>query len=365
MVSLTSMDVDVSVTVNGVAFDQPSQVHYTDEGEIPSCNLVFPAGSNSKYKVTKKDKVRVFIGLDGTPEYARFTGHLKDEGGMTDNVMTLIGSLNRGVDDKRFVTDYDNLDGLEIGQAVYTVFKSISELSWMTCYVEATSPARFVPTDFRFENGISKYDLIKKLTEMATDPTDPLSIGRYCTYQHGDNFHFRKIPDPASVTSPSVTLVYSEDLMDINPESTMRFAYNRSVVKGKDGVLGTFENDHRIAIDGLSEADIISSDDIPNAGSAYETARANVLSNMLKKAGADVMGHNLMYLMPNYSVVAISGAPYGLSDDYLLKSLTIDITEASFNVSGSLDIPVDLLSTNLSRLLQVSGTGSSGLALPP
>lgn len=364
MVSLTSMDVDGDVTVNGVTFDTPSQVHYTDEGEIPTCQLVFPAGSNAKYKISKKDTVRVFAGLDGLQAYPRFTGHLKTEGGMIDNQMELVGSLNRGVDDHRVVNDYDNLDGLEIGQAILTVFNSISELSWMTCKVEATNPIVTVPTDFRFENGISKYDLIKALRDMATNPNDPLDIGRYCTFQHGDIYYFRSIPKP-STTTASVTLTYSEDILDINPDSTMRFAYNKSVVNGDGDVTATFQNDHRIATDGLAELPIQTSSDILTNGTAYETARANVMSNLVKKAGAEAVSHLLLYLQPNVSVIDIASAPYGLSDSYMLKSLTVDITEASFDVSGSLDIPVDLLSTNLSRLLQVSGGSSSGLALNP
>ena len=35
------------------------------------------------------------------------------------------------IDDNIFITDTSNLDGMEIGQAIYTVFKQISELSWM------------------------------------------------------------------------------------------------------------------------------------------------------------------------------------------------------------------------------------------
>jgi len=362
MVSLTSMDVTIAVTVNGSAFETPSQVNFTDEGEIPTCSLVFPAGSSAKYGISKKDIVRIFIGLDGVPEYPRFTGHLKEEDGFISDRMELVASLNRGVDDNRFVDDYDNLDGMEIGQAIFTIFSEISELSWMTCHVEQTNPIVRVPTDFRFPNGISKYDLIRQLRDLATDPNDPLDLGRYTTFQHGDRFYFRKMPNPSSVT-PSVILTYSEDLLDIDPEATIRFAYNKSVVKGDDGVLATFQNDHRIATDGLAEAAIISNEDIKSNGDAYEIARANVMSKMVRKAGADAMSHLLLYQMPDVSVIQIVGAPHGLSDNYMLKSLMVDITEATVSISGSLDIPVDLLSTNLSRLLQVSGSGSNALAL--
>ena len=361
MVSLTGMDVETSVTVNGSSFDTPIQAHFTDDGEIPTMSLVFPAGSNVKHRVSKLDKVRVFVGLDGTPDYPRFTGHLKVEGGFIDNRMELIGSLNRGVDDHRVVNDYDNLDGLEIGQAILTVFNSISELAWMTCLVEQTDPLVHVPTDFRFENGISKYDLIKALRDLATDPSDPLDLGRYCTFQHGDIFYFRKIPKPSSTTA-SVTLTYSDDLIDLDPDSFVRFAYNKSVVKGKDDVEATFQNEHRIDVDGLAEMSIVSSNDILNNGQAYDLARSNVMSNLVKKSGAEAMSHLLIDLQPNVSVIDIASAPYGLSDSYMLRSLMIDITEGSFNVSGSLDIPVDLLGANLAKLLQVSGSGSSGLA---
>jgi len=359
---VSSRDVKVEVTVDGSGFDTPSQVHYSNDGEVPTCELIFPAGQNSRNKLTKKNKVRVFIGLDDIPDYPQFTGHQRDEDGFRSTQMTLVGSLNRAVEDKIFVTDYDNFDGLEIGAAIKTVFNRVSELSWMTCLVENTSPHVIVPSGLRFEEGISAYDLMKRFRQFATDPSDPLEFGRYTMFQHGDIFHFRRIPNPASVT-PWVSLAYADTLLDIDPEATIRFAFNKAKVRGKDGVEATFQNDHRLTTDGLAEADTIKNDDIANADQAHRIAYATVMSNITKQLGAEAMSHLLNEVMPNFSVVEITGAPFGLSDKYLIKNLNIDITEASFDVSVKLDVPVDILSNSLSQLLNVSGSGSGSLAL--
>lgn len=359
---VTSRDVKVEVTVNGSGFDTPSQTHYSNDGDIPTCNLVFPAGQNSRYKLTKKDIIRVFIGLDDIPDYPQFTGHQRDEDGFRSTEMMLVGSLNRAVEDKIFVTDYDNFDGLEIGAAIKTVFSRVSELSWMTSLVESTNPHVIVPSGLRFREGISKYDLMKRFRELATDPTDPLEIGRSTMFQHGDYFHFRKIPNPDNVT-PWVSLAYGDTLLDLDPESTIRFAFNKAKVIGKDGVEGIFQNDHRLTTDGLAEADTIKNDDILNANEAYELAVAKVMANITNQLGAEALSHLLNEVMPNFSPVEITGAPFGLSDKYLIRNLNMDITEASFDVNVKLDVPVDILSDALSQLLQVSGSGSSSLAL--
>jgi len=359
---LPSIDVEVSVTVNGSSFPNPSEIHYANDGEIPTCTLVFPPGATARYAIKKKDVVRVFVGLDRIPEFPLFTGHLKDEDGLVEDVMNLSGSLNRAVDDKIFIDDYSNLDNLEISQAIVTVFNQISELSYMFYRVEATNPAVYVPTDFRFEDGESKYGVITQLRDIAIDPQDALEIGRYCIFQHGDGFYFRRTPDPS--TAPvSAVLNYSDDVLTFDPETTMRFAYNKARVKGADGIVQTFENAHRIATDGLAEADTVVSDKIPNAGASYEYARQSVINNTVRKAGAEAASHQLLHLIPNFHVVEVVNAPFGFSDKYVLRSLQVDVTNNMFSVSGQLEIPVDVLSNKLSRLLQVRTDSSSGNAL--
>lgn len=358
----TSMNAKVEITVNGSGFDTPSEVSYSNQGEIPTCNLVFPAGLNSRYRILRSDIVRVFIGLDVVPEIPQFTGHLPEETGIVNTQMELVGSLNRAVNDKMFVTDYDNFDGQEIGVAINTVFNDVSELSWMTILNEITSPVVQVPDGLRFENGISKYDMMKQLRDLATDPLDPLLIKRYTFFQHGDIFHFRKIPKPAD-TSPWVQLAYGDTLLRGEPISSTRFSYNKARVLGKDNVIGEFQNDHRITVDSLSEANIITDTDIPNAGEAYEVARANVLANMVNQTGLEVSSHLLLEAIPNLTVIEVTGAPFGLSDKYLVRSIDINVAEGLFNVNAKVNVPVDVLSDSMSQLLNVSGSGSAALAL--
>lgn len=360
--AVTSRDAIIEVTVNGSGFDTPSEVAYSNDGEIPTCNLVFPAGMNSRYKILKRDVVRVFIGLDDVPNTPQFTGHLPEEGGTFDTMMELVGSLNRAMVDKRFVDDFDNFDGQEIATAIRTIFEDVSELGWMSALVEQTSPVVHVPKDLRFESGVSKFDLMKQFRELAVDPTDPLRLGRYTMFQHGDFLHFRKIPDPAT-TSAWVELAYGDTLLDFIPENTSRQSHNKARVLGKDGVLGEFQNDHRIAVDGLSEADIISDGDIPNAGEAHDVARATVLTDMINQTGLQVSSHLLLEAIPNFTVINVTGAPFGLSAKYLVRAIDITVTEGQFDASAKVNVPVDILSESLSQLLNVSGSGSAALAL--
>ena len=61
---MTTHTLKVKVTVNDVEFDGPSHFSFSMEGEIAEAILSFPGGSRSRYRITKKDLVKVFIGLD-------------------------------------------------------------------------------------------------------------------------------------------------------------------------------------------------------------------------------------------------------------------------------------------------------------
>lgn len=357
-----SKDAKVEVTVNGSGFDTPSETGFSNDGEIPTCRLVFPAGQNARYKILKSDIVRVYIGLDDTPDVPQFTGHLPEEMGTFDTMMELVGSLNRAFLDKRFVTQYDNFEGLEISTAIRKVFHEVSELSWMSILTEESSPIVQVPVDLLFEDGISKYDLMKQFRELAIDPSDPLRMGRYTLFQHGDFLHFRKIPNPTTA-SAWVDLAYGDTLLNFVPETNTRQTYNKARVKSKDGKIAEFQNDHRINVDSLSEADIINDDTIPNAGEGYEVARATVLDNMVNQAGLEVSSHLLLEAIPNLTVIEVSGAPFGLSAKYLIRTIDISVSEGQFDVSARVNVPTDILSESLSQLLNISGSGSAALAL--
>lgn len=349
----TSKLAKVEVTVNGSGFDTPSQVSLEETQDVPICDLVFPHGTHSRYRILKRDIVRVYIGLDDVPDIPQFTGHSSNEFGILSTQMSLRGSLNRALKDQRFVTDTDNLDGLEISTAIETVFSQVSELSWMNVLMEATSPTLTVPKDLRYEKGISKYGLMKQLRDLGVNPEDPLELGRYTLFQHGDSIHFRAIPNPTN-TNPWVELAYGDSLLDFMPEATTRFSYNKAMTIGKDGVTGEFQNDHRITVDSLSEADILQDTNIPTAGECYEVSRATVLANMVKQNGMDVRSNLLLEATPYLTVIEITGAPYGLSDKYLLRSRNISVSEGEYKVSGRVNIPIDILSNTMSQLLNLS-----------
>jgi len=352
----TSKSVIVAVTKNGVAFDTPSELTIKDEGEIPTCSLTFPAGMNSRYKVLKKDILRVSIGLDAAPDFPQFTGHLDFDSSKFSTALDLQGSLNRGINDNIIVNDYSNFDGQNIEDAIRAVFEQISELAWMTPLIEQTNPSVKVPNDIRFKNGIKKYDLMKQFREMAIDPLTS-SIRGYTMFQHGDQFHFRKIPDP-SVAPPSISLSYGDGLLNFEFDNNEDSGFNYARVKGKDGVISSYQNDHRIAVDGLKEMEIISDDTIPNAGESYEVARVNVLSSLFSKSALTINSHLLLDAIPNYTVVEITGAPYGLSDTYLVRSKNITIGEGMLNVQCRVTTPTDVLSDMVTQLLSLNRSDS-------
>ena len=341
--SSTGYEVKVDVTVNGSGFDTPTEVNVREEGDIPSAMLIFPSGKNVSNKVIKKDVIRIYAGLDDVPDYPTFTGHLDDAPFKFSSRMGLFGSLNRAMNDQTFVTDYDNLDGLEIGQAIQKVFRDVSELSWMSELFEVTSPLVRVPDDFRFEKGISKYDLMKQLRDMTTD---------FTFFQHGDDFQFRQIPDP-DVVSPSYSLSYGDGLLNFEPESGGKDTFNYARVKGKNGITGKYKNDHRVLVDGLREMKILVDDDILSAGECYETARVNVLDSIFKKNPMIIDSHLLIDAVPNISTVEITGAPYGLSDNYIIRNKTLTVAEDLFNVRCRVTTPMDVLSEMITQLLSL------------
>ncbi len=350
----TSMDVEVEVTVNGNGFDTPSELKITNGGEIPTCTLTFPAGMNSRYKVLKRDIVRVYAGLDYVGEYPVFTGHMDSDPAKFSTSLELQGSLNRAVNDKCFVNAFDNYEGQTVENAILTVFSQVSELAWMTPYLEATSPVNHIPKDIKFENGTSKFDLMKQFREFGFDP---LTLSKYTFFQHGDEFHFRKIPDPNTAT-PSITLPYGDKLLNFEFDSGSDQGYNYSRVKGKDGFIGEYRNEHRIDVDSLKEMEIMVDDTIPNGGEAYEVARANVLTSLFTKMPLNINSHLLLEAIPNFTVIAITGAPFGLSDNYLIRTKNISIGEGMFDVQCQVTTPTDVFSNMVSQLLSINRASS-------
>lgn len=337
-------EVKVEVTVNGSGFDDPTELSIKETGTIPSADLVFQPGRNIGNKLTKKDIVRVYVGLDDVPDYATFTGHLDNAPYKFSSRLSLFGSLNRAENDKIFITDYDNLDGLEISQAIQKIFGQVSELSWMTGLFTTTSTPAYVPEGLRFDKGISKYALIKQLVGMATD---------YTTFQHGDYFHARPISDP-DVDPPSFSLSYGDGLLNFEPESASKDTYNYARVMGKNGIIGEYKNDHRVLVDGLREMEILSDDDILNVGDCTDVARQNVLSSIFQKNPMTIDSHLLIDAIPNVSVVEITGAPYGLSDNYLVKNKTISVGQDTFRVVCRVTTPMDVLGDMLTQLLSIN-----------
>lgn len=340
----------MDVTVNGSGFDNPSSINIDNEGELPTASMEFPEGAGSRYRIQKTDVVRVYIGLDAVPEYATFTGYKDDERGLKGNEINLSGILKPAVRSFRTVDDNANFDGQEISCAIETIKQSISALSWVTTYFEKTSPVVCVPKDTRYPTGVSNYELIKLFRDMAIDPSDPIHIGRYTMFQHGDNLHFRKIPNPSTAT-PSITLSYGDSLLHAEQDSNESLSCNACRAYGKDGAYGYFANTHRVAVDGLREAQPVVDTTMLTDGECFETARATVLSNLQGGYGYTVRGHELLECIPNYSVIGITGAPYGLSDNYLLRSLHISAGKGQFDVSGNILTPSDVVSTALSQLL--------------
>ena len=337
----SGFDVKVEVTVDGAGFDTPVETNIKCGGEIPSATLTFPTGRITANKLNKKDKIRVYVGLDEVPEYPTFTGHLDSSIFRYSSTIQLFGSLNRAKNQYVIVDDYDNYDGLEISQAIQKAFSEVTELAWMSSFFETTSPQVFVPEGLRFEKGISLYDLMKQFREFITT---------HAMYQHGDGFYCKSMPDP-DVASPSYSLAYGDTLLNFEPESGDKDTFNYANVIGKDGVTGSYSNAQRALIDGFREMPTIQDNDILNAGESHSTARQNVLNSIFKKNPMTINSHLLHEAVPNQSVVEITGAPYGLSDNYLIKEKSVLVTEASFNVSCKVTTPMDILSTMLDQLL--------------
>lgn len=344
-------DVKVDVTVNGSGFDIPSELVLEDDGEIPLCNLIFPGGIRSRYKLTMNDIIRVYIGLDELPDHPTFTGYMASESGIRNTMMECYGSLYKANREFVRILDTDNLDGMEIGAAIRHLFSNVTELSWMSAQIQDTNPSVYVPADdLRYEKGISIYELMKELRDIAVNNLDQFHLGRYAFFQHGDVFYFRPIPDPQNSTA-WVKIAYGDTLLDVNQEGQSSYASNKVKVIGDDDVYAEYQNDHRIDVDGLLEITPISDTSIKSNGDAFEIARSKVLKDMIPEVPLVIDSPLLLEQIPNASVIEITGAPYGLSDNYLLKSKTITISEGMFQVTGTVSTPVDVVSETIAQVL--------------
>lgn len=344
-------DVKVEITVNGGGFDNPSDIMIEDDGEIPFCNMMFPGGIRSRYKIKKSDLVRVYLGLDELPDYPSFTGYQTSESGLRSTTMEFAGGLFRATRDYKKILDTDNYDGLEIGNAILNVLDSVSGLSWLTPRIQQTNPAVYIPADtIRYEKGISKYDLMKEFRDIAVDPLDAFHLGRYAFFIHGDIFYFRSVPDPK--TAPAwLKIAYGDTLLDVNQEGSSSYVTNKITVIGDEGIKGDFQNDHRIEVDELLESPPINDNSIASNGQAYEIARSKVLAEMIPEVPLMISSPLLLEGIPNATVLELTGAPYGLSDNYLLKSKSISVGENMFEVSGTVSTPVDAVSEAIAQIL--------------
>lgn len=344
-------DVKVDVTVDGSGFDNPTELTIEDDGEIPLCNMIFPGGVRSRYRIQGTDVVKVYIGLDELPEYPTFVGYQVNESGLTEARMEFSGALFKATKDYRRVINTDNLDGYEIGAAIRKIFDSVNELSWLTPIIEKTNPAVYVPyDDIRYDKGISKHELMRDMRDIAVDALDPIHLGRYTFFVHGDSFYFRRVPDPKT-SSAWLKIAYGDTLLSLEQDGGSGFGINRVTVIGKDDVFAEFENDNRVGVDGLLEESPINDSSILGDGDAYEIARAKVMESMIPEVPLMIASPLLLEGIPNITVLELTGAPYGLADNYLLKSKTISISEGMFEVMGTVSTPVDVVSEAIAQVL--------------
>jgi hypothetical protein len=149
-------------------------------------------------------------------------------------------------------------------------------------------------------------------------------------------------------------LAYGDSLLSVDPDSTSRQLTNAVKVFGKDDAYAYFSNTHRVAMDTLREDEPIDDDTILTDGEAFEVARAHVLSGLSNRIGYVIKSHELLECLPNVSVIGITGAPYGISGNYLLKTLNITASPGQFEVAGKISSPVDVVSEVLSKLLKLT-----------
>jgi len=345
-------DLKAEVTVNDSGFEDPTDIKIEKTGDIPMCSLTFPKASTSRYRISKKDIIKVYVGIDDVPNYPNFIGYQDDETGIIDGNMELYGLLNAGVKDFETINDYNNLQGLEISNAITQVKNTISKLASIPIYTEKTNPVVRVPDDFLFENGIAKYELMKELRDLATDPADPLHIGRYTLFQHGEAIYFRKIPNPQTADE-WIELFWGSTIIELDPQSSDRFSKNKQRVYGKDGAYGVYQNAQRVLVDGIQEDKPISDNTIKNNAESFEVARASVLSELQDQVGLLLNSQKLIDAVPNQTVVSLPDAPYGFNDKYLLRSLSIEASSSSYQIFGTVTAPTDIISDTLTKLLNL------------
>ena len=349
-------------TINGSVFDTPSQINVDRSEDIPTCELTFPRRIGSRFRATKKDCIRVYVGIGSMPtilDTPIFSGYVEHERGYDETILKLIGIQGRCHKEQMVVDKNNNYDGSEISTVILSVLKSVNELQTAGIiqskfFIQATNPQVKVPKDTHYDRGTTKWEFIRDLTDMTKDQYN-MNTRNYALFVVGDNFYFRKEPR-RFLDAPHIIIPYGSGLIDFEETDEGSDTINRITVIGKDKVKATYTNLHRLRTDGLREGQPINDDSIKNAGEGYDVARLFVQSRLFDTHSLTIESLSLLHAIPGYSLVQLTGAPYGLSGKYIVSGVNINISSSNFYISGELNRHGETISDALSEALNLNNS---------
>jgi hypothetical protein len=350
--------IKVAITKNGVAFDTPSRVSINRSSNIPSCTIVFPRRIGSRFLATKNDCIRLYVGIGSAPnpatDFPVFTGFMESERGFDETEYELYGIMSRCMKEYVKVDDSNNYDGNEISTAILSVLKSINTLQrpgviQSKFMVQKSDPTIKVPDGTRSDRGISKWELIRQFADMTKDERN-MNIRNYALFEFGDDIYFRKEPDAINGL-PHITMSYGTSLINFEETDKGNESINKIMVIGKDGVSSSFQNDHRINVDGLREGEPVNDNNITTAGVCNDIARLIVQSRLFDNYGITMESKSLLHAIPDCTLIQIVNAPYGLNGKYIVRESMINITPDSFDINAVVSKPTESVGDAIAKAL--------------
>ena len=329
----------IEITVNDNGFDNPNSGTIKKQKEIWTASLVYPNPQGKLFEYfSNRDVVKVYLGLDELPDKPTFTGFVTSEKGDRVRNIALHGRLYSAQSDDVLITDYSNLDGYEVSQAISKLL-SLLDVSFTQVFT-GTNPSVFVSKDFRYEKGVIVYSAIKALRNLAYDN---ILIGKrplyYFLYEESNRLFFRKEPELLDANS-WFTLTGGDNLIRGMPKAKTYGTINKQTVIGKDGVEDTFTSEHRIAVDGVFAGKTINDDDLLSSAECYEKARVEVEENKYKIINTNITALEMIDAIPGLTIVKIENSKNIVTGLHRVRDISISYGRG-FNVTTQIekDIP--------------------------
>ena len=236
------------ITIDGVEVDYLDG-DYTQPGGLGAATLNFKIPMQGMKKLWNKEVLLYLNESDGVPIFRGYIKRVKETFEELEIfAQDILGYMVKGGDQevaKIVLTDYDNLDGLTVSAAI-TKALSKAKLDGKVSVLGNTSP-EIGSVRPPIRGAISVLDIIKQLISQAIDTSSTLPRPNIARIIENGSTSQLVIELEADVDSDPIVHTYTEHNNIVSLSINERRVPTVIVVKGKDGVSGTFSHDTAIS----------------------------------------------------------------------------------------------------------------------